>query len=109
MRESHTFMDDMMKLSGNILGNLLGARHEMRAQAKQRLDSLARQLNLVSREEFDAAFSMLQKARVMQDELSERLDSIESRLGMSSTTAGAKKTKRRLPSLTKSNTRKKRS
>ena len=105
--DNQTLISDMLKLSGNVLGNLLGARHEMKAQAKQRMDSLARQLDLVGRREFDAAFAMLAKARAMQDELSERLSVIEAKLNLSSTSGTKSKSKRRLPSLRKSNDRKK--
>jgi BMFP domain-containing protein YqiC len=98
-------MDDMMALSGNVLGNLLGARHEVKAQAKQHMRGIAKQLNLVSREEFDAAFAMLAKARAMQEDLAMRLDALESQLVVSRQTGIKRKTKRRLPSFKKSNTR----
>ncbi|HUY67864.1 MAG TPA: accessory factor UbiK family protein [Alphaproteobacteria bacterium] len=77
MRESQTLLDDLAALGGNILGNLLGARHEARAQAKERLAGLLRHFDLVTREEFEAAFAMLAKARAMQEELQERLDALE--------------------------------
>src|SRR5262249_43438337 len=108
--EKETLINDLLKLSGNVLGNILGARHEMKAQARQRLDSLAKNLDLVSRREFDAAFAMLAKARTMQEEISERLDAIETKLGLSSKAARSEtksQAKRRLPSLRKSNYRKK--
>ena len=41
MRENQKLIDDVMTLGGNLLGNLLGARHEVRAQAGQRMESLA--------------------------------------------------------------------
>jgi BMFP domain-containing protein YqiC len=96
---NETLIEDVMTLGGNLLGNVLGARGEFKAQARQRMDMLARRLDLVSREEFDAAFAMLAKSRVMQDELSERLSVIEAKLGISSRT---KKTARK-----KSKTKKK--
>jgi BMFP domain-containing protein YqiC len=113
-QENQTLIGDMLKLSGNILGNLLGARHEMKAQAKQRMDSLARQLDLVGRREFDTAFAMLAKTRTMQEELAERLNVIEAKLErfrgarsslrqMSSTSEIKSRAKRHLPSLRKSN------
>jgi BMFP domain-containing protein YqiC len=108
MRANKTLIDDIMSLGGNLLGNMLGARHEMKAQAKQRVGSLTRQLDLVSRAEFDAAFAMLAKARTMQDELAERLDGIESKLKMSSGRSGKATAKRRLPSVKKSEQRAKR-
>jgi BMFP domain-containing protein YqiC len=108
MRDNRKLIDDMLALSGNILGNLLGARHEMKAQAKQRLDSLTRQLDLVTRREFDAAFAMLAKARTMQEELAERLTAVEAKLNLSSKSGIKPQPKRRLPSFKKSNHRRKR-
>ncbi|MFY9287529.1 MAG: accessory factor UbiK family protein [Alphaproteobacteria bacterium] len=108
MRENQRLIEDMVTLGGNLLGNLLGARHEMKAHAKQRMDSLARQLDLVSRGEFDAAFAMLAKARLMQEELSDRLDRIESKMNLSSTKTSKKATKLNLPSVKKGNQKRKR-
>jgi len=108
MRDNKTLIEDLTALSGNILGNLLGARHEMKAQAKQHLDSLTRHLDLVSRSEFDAAFAMLSKARTMQEELNERLARIEQKLNLSSEGVIKPQAKRRLPSFRKSNRRAKR-
>ena|ERR1700722_1374593 len=92
---NETLIDDVMTLGGNLLGNMLGARGELKAQARQRLDRLARRLDLVSREEFDAAFAMLAKARAMQDELSERLSAIEVRLKMPRVKSSAKKRRKK--------------
>jgi BMFP domain-containing protein YqiC len=128
MQKNQTLIDDLMSLSGNVLGNLLGARHEMKAQAKERMNQIAKHLNFVSRDEFDGAFAMLAKARTMQEELSERLQAIEAKLGLfpkhgktyaspkagiqhpvSSKSGMKTQTKHRLPSFRKSNKSRKRS
>lgn len=79
---NNTMIEDLLALGSGLLGNLVEARHELKAQAKGRAETLARRLDLVTREEFDAAFAMLAKARGMQDELADRLASIESKLGI---------------------------
>jgi BMFP domain-containing protein YqiC len=91
MSDKKKLVEDVMTLGNAIVGNVLGARHELKAQAKQKFDLLSQQLNLVSRAEFDAAFAMLAKARTTQDELQERLTIIESHLNLSR--ASAKGTK----------------
>lgn len=108
MRENQKLIEDMVSLGGNILGNLLGARHEFKAQTKQRLDGLVRQMDLVTRTEFDAAFAMLSKARMLQDELLERLDRIESQMNLSSKKPNKKSTKLNLPSVKKDERKKRR-
>jgi BMFP domain-containing protein YqiC len=105
MRENRTLIEDMITLSGNMLGNLLGARHEARAHMKERMNFLAKQLDLVSRNEFDAAFAMLAKAREMQEELNERLAVIEGKMNLSRTTKTKAKTKPFLPSVKNRNQR----
>ncbi len=82
MRDNQTMIDDLLTLGGNLFGNLLGARHEVKAQVKQRGEQLSQMLGLVSREEFDAAFAMLAKARLMQEELNDRLSVVEKRLNI---------------------------
>jgi BMFP domain-containing protein YqiC len=93
MRDNGTLMNDMLRLGENALGNLLGARHEFGAQARERLGGMARKLDLVSRSEFDAAFAMLAKARAMQEELAGRLEAVEAKLGLTPAPRKIKKTK----------------
>ena len=111
MPKNKAHIEDILTLGSNILGNLLEARHEVRAQAKQRATSLLRHLDLVRREEFDAAFAMLSKARLMQDDFQERLKKIEDHLKLSKTDslskAGLKAKKRRLLSVKKDKQRSK--
>ncbi|HEU0118777.1 MAG TPA: accessory factor UbiK family protein [Alphaproteobacteria bacterium] len=99
MRKNQTLIEDMVSLGGAVLGNLAGARHEFRAQAKQHLGGLAQQLDLVSRAEFDAAFAMLAKARAMQEDLNDRLSEIEAHLNLSRKNKTKSATKLNLPSV----------
>lgn len=91
------FVEDMLTLGSGVLSNLSEARHELKAQARQRAGSLARELDLVTREEFDAAFAMLAKARDSQEELSARLARIEAHLKLPA--GGKKKVKAKKPNL----------
>lgn len=81
-RDEPKLIEDLMAMGGNLLGAAFGARHEWGAQARERMESLAHRLNIVSREEFEAARAMIAKARDMQENLNERLGVIESRLGI---------------------------
>lgn len=81
-RDEPKLIEDLMTMGGNLLGAAFGARHEWGAQARERMESLAHRLNIVSREEFEAAMAMIAKARDMQEDLNERLEAIESRLGI---------------------------
>ena len=106
--KSSPLLDDLLTLGGSLFGNLVEARHEVKAQAKSHVESLARKLDLVSREEFDAAFAMLAKARLMQDDLHERLERIEAHLHLSSAVKKKNAVKRSLPSVKQGKNRTKR-
>jgi BMFP domain-containing protein YqiC len=107
MSKSAPLLDDLLTLGGSLFGNLVEARHELKAQAKERVETLARKLDLVSREEFDAAFAMLSKARALQDDLQERLKRIEAHLHLSSAPKKKKAVKSSLPSVKQGKNRKK--
>jgi len=93
------FMEDMLTLGSGVLSNLAEARHEFKAQAKQRASAIARDFDIVTREEFDTAFAVLQKTRMMQEELAERLLVIEKHLTPSSAQKTVKTKKTNLPSV----------
>ncbi len=84
MSKSAPLLDDILSIGGSLFGNLIEARHELKSQAKTHVESIARKLDLVSREEFDAAFAMLAKARLVQEDLHERLLRIEKQMNLSS-------------------------
>lgn len=86
-----SFAEDMTALAAGLLNNLMESRHEIKAQARQRAGSVARGLDLVTRDEFDAAFAMLAKARDAQEDIRDRLQKIESHLGLSRAKAAARK------------------
>lgn len=94
-----SFLEDMLTLSTGVLSNLAEARHELKAQAKHRAGAVVRNLDLVSREEFDAAFAMLAKARNAQEDLAARLTRIERHLNLSSAKKSVKTKKTNLPSV----------
>jgi BMFP domain-containing protein YqiC len=91
------FVEDMLTLGTGMLSNLAEARHELKAQARERASSVARGLDLVSREEFDAAFAMLTKTRNAQEDLAARVARIEAHLKLSSGKKPVKNKKTNLP------------
>lgn len=64
--------DDVVHLASSALGLLGGVWRDVRAGER-----LARSLDLVTREEFDAAFAMLKKIRATQNEFDKRLERLE--------------------------------
>jgi BMFP domain-containing protein YqiC len=82
MKDTKLLLDDLLAFGGHALESLMNARGEWKGQSQKCKDAVTRKFDLVSREEFDAAFAMLAKSRAMQDELSERLSRIEKHLNM---------------------------
>ncbi len=101
--KNNNFVEDMMTLGSGLLSNLVEARHEIKAQARQSAENVLRGLDLVSRDEFDAAFAMLAKARMVQEELAARLVRIESLLNFPKAGSEGKKTASKVVKIKKKN------
>jgi BMFP domain-containing protein YqiC len=78
--------DDAARVAGGALGTLAGLRREVEALARGQVERLLAQLDLVSRDEFEAVRAMAAKARAENESLAARLDALEN---------AAKKPKRR--------------
>ena len=74
-------LDDIAsKFSDAIPQSVKNTGDEFAKQAKQILQSQLAKLDLVTREEFDAQTKVLQRTRLMLEELEKKLAEIESRL-----------------------------
>lgn len=74
-------LDDIAsKLSDAIPQSVKNTGDEFAKQAKQILQSQLAKLDLVTREEFDAQTKVLQRTRLMLEELERKLSDIESKL-----------------------------
>jgi BMFP domain-containing protein YqiC len=75
------FFDDLAKLMQNAAGMADGARREVEDFLKARMERLLAGMDLVTREEFEAAREMAVKAREENERLSARLAALEAKLG----------------------------
>lgn len=91
-----SFLDDLLTLGADALGNLGEARKGFKTEAKKRASGFLRDCDLVGRDEFDAAFAMLAKARNIQEDLAERIARIEKHLNLSSAKKTVKTEKKNL-------------
>lgn len=98
-------LEDLLSLGGDVLSGLIASRRDLKTKARGKVDSALRKLDLVGRDEFDAAFAMLAKARDMQEELAARLARVEAHLNLSSAKTTVKTKKPNLPSVKKSKLR----
>src|SRR6185312_4300823 len=89
MSDRPRFFDDLAGVAGGAISALAGLREEMEALARARIDETIRRLELVRREELDAAMELAANARAGQEAAEQRLTQLEARvLALESRTAG---------------------
>ncbi|MDO9709810.1 accessory factor UbiK family protein [Paracraurococcus lichenis] len=90
-RRRGSLFDDLAGVAGGAFSALAGARAEMEAAARAQVDAMVQRLDLVKREDFDAAMELARRAREAQEALESRVVALEARLATmaaSSLTAG---------------------
>ena len=80
MQSRNKFLDDMSQLMTNAMGVAQGAKDEAETAMKSMLDRWLADRDFVTREEFDAARAMAQKAREENEVLKARLTALEAKL-----------------------------
>ncbi len=79
--------DEFAKLMTNAAGAAQGVRHEVDTLFKTQAERVLRELDMVSREEFDACREMAIKARMQNDALEKRIVALESAVAQMSAKA----------------------
>jgi len=77
MQTSNRLFDDFAKVASGAMNTLGGLREEIETRVRERLERVAADMDLVTREEFDAVRAMAAKARSEQEELAGRLARLE--------------------------------
>ena len=72
--------DDLAGVAGGALSALVGLRDEAEAVARGRIEAAIRRLDLVRREELDAALALAANARAGQEAAEARLAALEARV-----------------------------
>jgi BMFP domain-containing protein YqiC len=67
MQVDNKLLDDLARLAAGAVGALSGIKGEVEAQFRQQFERILAQMNLVSRDEFEAVRAMAQKAREQQE------------------------------------------
>jgi BMFP domain-containing protein YqiC len=73
-------LDDLARVAGGALGAAAGMRSEVEARLREQFERILSQMDIVTREEFDAVQAMAVNAREENALLLERLASLESRI-----------------------------
>lgn len=72
--------DDLAGVAGGAFSALAGMRGEVEAAARAQVDAMVQRLDLVKREDLDAAMELARRAREAQEALESRVATLEARL-----------------------------
>lgn len=77
MQTGNPIFDDLARVASGAFSALSGVREEVETRVKERLERLAGEMDLATREELEAVKAIALKARAAQEELEARLARIE--------------------------------
>lgn len=80
MQSQNRLLDDLARVASGALGVAAGMRSEVEARLREQFERMITQMDLVTREEFDAVQAMAAKARGEQERLAERVAKLEAAL-----------------------------
>jgi BMFP domain-containing protein YqiC len=80
MQSQGRFFDDLARMASGAAGALTGMRGEIEARFRDQLERVLAGMDLVGREEFEAAKAMAAKAREEQEILRCRVEALETRI-----------------------------
>ncbi len=82
MQTRNRMFDDAARVAGGAFGTLAGIKREIEALARAQFERMLGGLDLVSRDEFEAAREMAAKARAEQEALEARVAALEKLAGI---------------------------
>lgn len=81
MQTQNRLLDDLARVATGALGVASGMRQEVEGRLRAQFERILAEMDLVTREEFDAVKAMAAKARQRQEELEARLAALEKQRG----------------------------
>lgn len=80
MQVENKLFDDLARVASGAMGAISGIRGEVEGQIRQQFERILAQMDLVSREEFEAVKAVAVEARSRQEALEEKLAALEAKL-----------------------------
>lgn len=80
MQTDNRILDDLAKLATNAVGAAAAMRQEVEARFKAHIERLLVDMNLVTRDDYEAVKEMAAKARSEQETLVERVARLEAEI-----------------------------
>ncbi|APG62091.1 hypothetical protein LPB140_03895 [Sphingorhabdus lutea] len=91
MQSENKFFEDFAKMINGVAGTVAGVGREAENNFKEKARGWFSDLDMVSREEFDAVKAMAQKAREKSVMLEKRIEALENSIAAASAAPAAKK------------------
>jgi hypothetical protein len=88
MQTSNRFFDDLARVASGAASTLTGIRQELDAMVRQRFERWISDMDLVTRDEFEAVRAMAANARAEQEMLAQRVVALEEKLAAASPSNG---------------------
>lgn len=80
MQTRNPLLDDLARVASGAMTTLGGVREEIENRVKERFERFAAEMELVTREDYEAVKAMAVKAREEQETLASRVAALEARL-----------------------------
>lgn len=80
MQTDNRLFDDIARVASGALNALGGVKDEIETRVRERIERLAAEMDLVTRDELDAAKAVAVKARAAQEDLEARVAALEARI-----------------------------
>lgn len=77
MQTENRILDDMARVASGALSGFTGLRQEIEARMREQVERLLRDMDLVTREEFEAVKAVAATARAEQERLAARVAKLE--------------------------------
>jgi BMFP domain-containing protein YqiC len=80
MQTDNRLFDDLARVANGALGSLQGVRADIEARLRETFERFLGEMDLVSREDFEAVRDMAVKARTENEALARRIEALEAKL-----------------------------
>ena len=91
MQTQNRLFDDFARVASSAFNTLGGLKEEIELRVKERVERMAAEMDLVTREEFDAVQEMAANARAEQEAMAVKLAELEAKLEAMSAKPAARK------------------
>src|SRR5512134_411467 len=88
MQTSNRFFDDLARVASGAASTLTGIRQELDAMVRQRFERWISDMDLVTRDEFEAVKAMAANARAEQETLTQRVAALEEKVAAPASSNG---------------------